>query len=505
MQETYKQRVPVRTERKGKYKPRERISAIDDAHASIAPYAHHLRLVLADPDDLLQFEKICHIVECEPRPIRVPFMDACAKRFFSPRNLSRVQRWLKTMDWKNAFQIESCLRCGLLNTHDLLDTLQKPIEDAIKYYGAESNEFLRLFAVALKMRQADEDPKDCLKRVRWTHRFIKPLRLSPGHISCRHVIITPSRILLEGPYPMQSNRVIRHYQDHSPVLAERFICVEVRDEDHLAYRWGGDVDGPRFLQRRVGGILRHGFELGGREFEFLAYSISALREHSVWFISPFRDPIEGYVTAERIRSSLGDFSRLLRMPSKYAARIAQAFNTTDRSVKIRRDQWEEQPDMGPHSDGVGTISPELAHMIWDEKCKANRNLREYCVEPSAYQFRFLGYKGVVVVDHRLEGIKMRLRQSQCKFPVNNVEEAELDIARSFDCPDSASLNRFVDVSSSETLNCTTTLQAYCDGTRRPWRREGYVHGSPRKGESEHILFYRFIRKFLRPAQNPRFR
>ena len=393
------------------------------------------------------------------------------------------------MDWKNAFQIESYLRCGLLNTHDLLDTLHQPIEDAIKYYGAESNEFLRLFAVALKMRQADEDPKDCLNRIRWTHRIIKPLRLAPGHISCHHVIVTPSRMLLEGPYTTQSNRIIRHYQDHDPALAECFIRVEFRDEDRLAFRLYGDAEGHGFLQRRVGSILRHGFELGGRSFEFLAYSTSSLREHSVWFVSPFRDPIEGYVTAERIRSSLGDFSGLLRTPSRYAARIAQAFTTTDRSVRIRGDQWEEQPDLGPHTDGVGTISPELAHMIWDEKCKTNRNLREYCVEPSAYQFRFLGYKGVVVVDHRLEGIKMRLRKSQCKFPVNSVEEAELDIARSFDYPNPVHLNRFVDVSSSGTLTCTATLQACSDGTRRLRRREGHVHGSPRKGESEHILFY----------------
>jgi RNA-dependent RNA polymerase len=194
--------------------------------------------------------------------------------------------------------------------------------------------------------------------------------------------------------------------------------------------------------------LRQGFELGGRAFEFLAYSTSALREHSVWFVSPFRDPKKGYVTAETIRSSLGDFSELLRTPSKYAARIAQAFTATDRSVKIRRGEWEEQPDLGPHkslhTDGVGTISPELARRIWEEKCRNSRCLgRE---PPSAYQFRFLGYKGVVVVDHRLEGIKMRLRGSQRKFPVHNVEEAEFEIARSFDYPNPVHLNRLVLVS-----------------------------------------------------------
>jgi RNA-dependent RNA polymerase len=70
--------------------------------------------------------------------------------------------------------------------------------------------------------------------------------------------------------------------------------VEFRDED----RWGGDSS--RFLQQRAG---YDGFTLG-RIFEFLAYSTSALRDHPVWFASPFRDPAEGYVIAEKIRASL---------------------------------------------------------------------------------------------------------------------------------------------------------------------------------------------------------
>jgi RNA-dependent RNA polymerase len=248
-------------------------------------------------------------------------------------------------------------------------------------------------------------------------------------------------MLLEGPYTLRSNRVIRHYQNHDPTLVERFVRVEFRDEDNLAYRWDGDVDGTWFLRQRVGGILREGFELGGRAFEFLGYSMSALREHAVWFVAPFRDPVEGYVNADMIRTSLGDFSSLARTPSKYAARIAQAFTPTDFAVKIRRDQWEEQDDLGPHSDGIGTISPELADMIWEERCRTTGKAGKNCIKPSAHQVRFLGYKGVVVVDHRLEGIKMRLRSSQRKFPVHDVEVAELDIVRSFDHPDIAHLNR----------------------------------------------------------------
>ncbi|KAF8486749.1 RdRP-domain-containing protein [Russula emetica] len=439
-QESYNGRAPEGIERKGKFKTRDRISAIDSAHARVAPYAHHLRILLADPEDLTKFENICDVAQCEPRPIRVPPIDAHAKGFFSHRDIVKVQRWIKTMDWKNAFQIEAYLRSGLLTTHDLLHTLQKPIEEAIRYYGNEASEFLRLFSVELKMCKPDEEVQDCFARLRSKHVRIEPLRLARGHISCHHVIITPSRILLEGPYTTQSNRVIRLYQSHDPSLAERFVRVEFRDEDRLAYRWDRDVDGTWFLKQRVGGTLRNGFEIGGRAFEFLAYSTSALREHSVWFVNPFRDPVEGYVTSEKIRTSLGDFSKLLRMPSKYAARIAQAFTATVPSVKIRSDQWEEQPDLGEHTDGVGTISPLLRDIIWEAMCKAFPHLRGR-VPPSALQFRYLGYKGVVVVDHRLQGIKMRLRESQRKFPVHDVDEAEFEIATAFDYPNPVHLNR----------------------------------------------------------------
>lgn len=476
-QESHNNNVPEGVEHKGRYKTRHRICTIDHAHANIAEYAHHLRIVLLEQDDLLHFEKICHIMQCEPRPLRVPRVNAQAMRFFSPRELSHVQRWTKTMtDWKNAFQIEAYLRNGLLNTHDLLVTLQKPIDDAIEHYKDKSSEFLRLFFGFLKNRKPEEHPRDCLERFSRDNppQTIKLPRPTPGNISCHHVIITPSKMLLEGPYPTQSNRVIRRFQDHDSALVERFVRVEFRDEDRLTYRWDGDVDGTWFLKERVGGALRNGFEIGGRSFELLAYSNSALRDHSVWFVSPFRDPKEGFVTAEYIRSSLGDFSELLRMPSKYAARIAQNFGATERSVKIRPDEWEEQPDLIPEktneedevkefTDGVGTISPELADKIWDARCKAEkeagRNRSEKCVKPSAYQFRFLGYKGVVVVDNRLKGIKMRLRPSQRKFNVNHVEEEDFDIVKSFEKPNKVYLNRFVAVSSlRQYLRCSPDLR-----------------------------------------------
>jgi RNA-dependent RNA polymerase len=47
------------------------------------------------------------------------------------------------------------------------------------------------------------------------------------------------------------------------------------DENRLSYRAEREVDGPDFIERRVGGVL-NGFRCAGKDFEFLAYSQSAL-------------------------------------------------------------------------------------------------------------------------------------------------------------------------------------------------------------------------------------
>jgi len=83
----------------------------------------------------------------------------------------------------------------------------------------------------------------------------------------------------------------------------------------------------------------------------------------------------------------GEFPGVIHQPSKYAARIAQAFTATDPSVRITRDQWEEVDELGTHpyyfTDGVGTISQELGDRIWKTLCEARRDHGQHAVKPSA--------------------------------------------------------------------------------------------------------------------------
>jgi hypothetical protein len=61
------------------------------------------------------------------------------------------------------------------------------------------------------------------------------------------------------------------------------------------------------------------------------------------------------------------------------------------------------------------------------------------------------------VDSQLQGIKMHLCESQCKFPAHDVEEAKFEITRLFDTPTLVHLNRFV-ISFSPI--CTSILTCY---------------------------------------------
>ena len=133
--------------------------------------------------------------------------------------------------------------------------------------------------------------------------------------------------------------------------------------------------------------MQNGFEVAGRHYRFLGYSTSGLREHSTWFMCEFDHPIEGRVTVDGIRKGLGTFKDI-HVPSKYAARIAQAFSSTDPSVRITRDQWDDElDDLGVdpylHTDGQGIISKQLRDMIWDALLEAWPDKRNLVLKPSA--------------------------------------------------------------------------------------------------------------------------
>jgi len=353
---------------------KHRIGSLHEGHFVVAPYAHQLRVVLFhDPNSntIQKFMDMCQtagiagtmILRCEGDNQ----IEALTNGFFNPRRLYNLHGKLAKFEWPVAFQLESLLHNGLLNTGDI-DELLPQVEALYQSHSQKRacfvGDLLRRYNEALQVRAPRESPLRCFERV-----FEDFVYSESRGFRCCHVTFTPTRMILEGPYATQSNRVIRKYKGYE----DHFIRVDFRDEDRLQYRWDREVDGASFVRERVGTTLKQGFVLAGRRFEFLAYSSSALREHAVWFMHPFDLPGKGRITADSIRRSLGNFEKTIKSPSKYAARLAQAFTATDPSVEIRRNEWEEVPDLGPKSylftDGVGTISQELADRIDKELTK----------------------------------------------------------------------------------------------------------------------------------------
>jgi RNA-dependent RNA polymerase len=367
---------------------KQRIGSLHPGHSIVAPYAPHLRLVLFhDPnrDTINTFMDMCEtagiarsmIAHC----VGKNRIEALAKGFFNPRRLYNLHGKLATFEWPVAFQLESLLHNGLLHTGDIEELL--PRIEALCKKNRRANfvgDFLRRYNEELQSRSLCESPLRCFERVLGNFEYSES---DFQCFRCCHVTFTPTRMILEGPYATQSNRVIREYEGYE----DHFIRVDFRDEDRLQYRWDREVDGASFVRERVGATLKQGFGLAGRRFEFLAYSASALREHSVWFMNPFDLPGRGRITAGSIRRSLGNFEgkKLLKMPSKYAARLAQAFTATEASISIPRHEWEEVPDLGSEpylfTDGVGTISQDLADRIFAKLQEVRRE--PLLIKPSA--------------------------------------------------------------------------------------------------------------------------
>jgi RNA-dependent RNA polymerase len=258
-------------EKRDSSKFRRRVGSLHPGHERVAPYCHHLRIVLYKEEDLDNFENLCKFAGLQ-RPIRVP-IDAYKHGFCSPKRLHNVHVWLRALEWRVAFQLETILHNALLNTEDLLTHLYGPINKLWQDHPDVASVVLRYFTEALQSRPTRESPLECFERVRAKKLTVTQPPLPPGTFQCHHVCFAPTRMILEGPYVIQSNRVIREWAAYH----DKFIRVDFRDEDRLQYRWDREVDGRSFLEQRVGGILKNGFELAGRRFEFLAYSSSALR------------------------------------------------------------------------------------------------------------------------------------------------------------------------------------------------------------------------------------
>lgn len=133
-------------------------------------------------------------------------------------------------------------------------------------------------------------------------------------------------------------------------------------------------------------------------------------------------------------------------PARYAARLSQAFTATDACI-IEVEEIIPMRDVEVmfggqkycFTDGVGTLSPELAKEIWKHLKRTKRRARSLKGFPKAFQVRLGGSKGMLSVDYRMQGCLIGLRDSMTKFDAPH--STAIEIARSFDRPTPYFLNR----------------------------------------------------------------
>ncbi|CAG8610218.1 17919_t:CDS:2, partial [Racocetra fulgida] len=178
-----------------------------------------------------------------------------------------------------------------------------------------------------------------------------------------HATITPTKIYFDGPEYESSNRILRQY----PEYTDRFIRVTFKDEnfDRLFVNEQQYLD---ICDSRISNILNNGFTVSGRQYEFLAFSSSQLRENSCWFVSTDHE-----LNADMIRATMGLAELAARhywgtrqndeIPSVFQFRFGVNPNLNGNVICLRPSQTKFEAPIATNLEIVKAVkNPLAAHL-----------------------------------------------------------------------------------------------------------------------------------------------
>lgn len=299
------------------------------------------------------------------------------------------------LDFEVRYQLEVCITRRVLNEHTVsLEFLNKLA--ALHPLDAKHRlEFL------VDQEEVMHDPMDIFaKRIMSSY---KPATRIPHYcVVARKATVTPTSLLLSSPAVETSNRVLRYFNQ----AQDRFLRVQFVDETESA-RMTMNSYNKQEIWKKLLRTLYEGIQIGDRRYEFLAFGSSQLRQSGAYFFCP-----TDHISCEDIRRWMGQVSHI-RIVAKYAARLGQCFSTTREMKGVPIPDVRSIPDIERNgycfTDGVGMISAFMARMIVEELTLEVFN------EPSAFQFRMAGCKGVLVVWPQAKKSEVYIRESQEKF------------------------------------------------------------------------------------------
>jgi RNA-dependent RNA polymerase len=282
------------------------------------PGCHSLMLAFSNQSDADNFAYACrnrlHLRCSTQHHIRI------RDHISNGTSVEKLHESLSQMPYKLGFEVEKTVADSFLSATDIL-SLKEVILSLQAEHGDDAPEIFRSFASELAgysasrtkrhkhqaQRQSSQESLPSLLR-RVTQQFIKehqkprPFLAPPpqsGVYLSYHLILTPTRYVLEGPFPDQSNSVLRRYGH-----PECFLRVCFQDENGSKLHRENDCSIMDLLRVRYRSILLNGCRVAGRQFQFLGYSMSGLKEHSVWFVTPFEDWDGKLLNAQSIRDNL---------------------------------------------------------------------------------------------------------------------------------------------------------------------------------------------------------
>ena len=301
----------------------KRCSSLQDNHVMLG--CNVLCLTFHSTQDLTVFRKRCE--ELGLPAMQKRYITTHRRSAYSIDNLKRLADFLKTLEFSLNFQVQKIVTESILEPLEVI-SLGEDILRLQKEYGIQAHAIFRYFAETLggsrrelisrrqrrdakrtavaEAHATQPPPASLSKQLReavdaYSERQNQPLPFSstsPVFYLSYHLIITPSDRILEGPLPDQTNSVLRRFGNH-----DCFLRVSFNDENRSKLRRDMGLSITQLLKSRCHNMLTNGFQLVGRKYEFLGYSMSGLKDHSVWFVTPFE--FNGStVNASRIRDSL---------------------------------------------------------------------------------------------------------------------------------------------------------------------------------------------------------
>ncbi|OLN96648.1 RNA-dependent RNA polymerase 1 [Colletotrichum chlorophyti] len=298
-----------------------------------------------------------------------------------------------TLNWEVHYQLEVCISRGIISEYSLTSKFLERLNALDK----DRAKWILEYFVDKEIKVWD--PMNIFKDEEAAFYFPNP-SLPHYCTTIRKVVVTPSTMHFSSPSVESSNRVLRRYSTYQ----DRFLRVQFTDE---LYKGKIFSDAGEELFNRIYWTLRNGIKIGNRHYEFLAFGNSQIRESAVYFFCP-----TDHLSCDQIRDWMGHFTHIKNV-AKYAARIGQCFSTTReiRGVTVPKIVPIEDIERNGHcfSDGIGIISKVLAQIVLHEIGQ------DAVGDPSAFQFRMGGCKGMLAVWDHAKGLEVHIRKSQEKF------------------------------------------------------------------------------------------